>query len=107
VNRWLPVLLLALVTYRITRLVVRDDFPPIRWARGRVQTLGSEALADLVTCAWCASFWVAGAVVLGVEAFLANLPAHPLLIWGGLWAVAPWPILLEDALGGDTTAPDR
>jgi hypothetical protein len=36
---WLPVLLpvlLILVVYRLTRLVTRDDFPPVLWVRDRV-----------------------------------------------------------------------
>jgi hypothetical protein len=33
---WLLVLLLSVATYRLTRLVVKDDFPPVLWLRDRM-----------------------------------------------------------------------
>jgi uncharacterized protein DUF1360 len=35
-NEWLLILLLSLGTYRLTRLVVKDTFPPVLWARDRL-----------------------------------------------------------------------
>lgn len=35
-NEWLLLLLLSLGTYRLTRLVVKDTFPPVLWARDRL-----------------------------------------------------------------------
>lgn len=35
-NDWLLLFLLSLGTYRLTRLVVLDTFPPILWARDRL-----------------------------------------------------------------------
>lgn len=33
---WFTLLVLALAAYRITRLITRDDFPPLLWLRDRV-----------------------------------------------------------------------
>lgn len=33
---WLLLVVMSLATYRGTRLVVKDDFPPVLWARDRV-----------------------------------------------------------------------
>lgn len=127
----LPLLLtlMVLATYRLTRLVVRDDFPPVLWVRDRlaggwrdlttkeeeqiapvrgsgymelrrkweVDTEGKQRyvrrhprspawLADLLTCPWCASGWVALGVTLSVT-FTAGLPV-PLLVWPAVWGAA-------------------
>lgn len=62
---WLPLVLLALGTYRLTRLIVEDvildrprnafwrKFPPER-----------SALGYLLTCYWCVSLWVAAFMIL-------------------------------------------
>lgn len=54
----------ALATYRLTRLVVEDEIAaPLRdrvWAR---DDPGMARIGYLVTCPWCVSFWVAVAVV--------------------------------------------
>lgn len=106
-NTWFLLALLPLCAYRVTRLVVRDDLPPVLWVRDRlaggwrppttkeqhhdgyptgqigigtyhnVPGLGMFMndggdlkiyarrwkhspywLGDLVSCPWCASFWV-------------------------------------------------
>lgn len=55
----------ALASYRLTRLVVEDDFPPVKAARE--EFLGAydedDWPAKLVTCPWCAGFWIAVMVV--------------------------------------------
>lgn len=33
---WLVILLLCVASWRLTRLIVKDDFPPILWIRDRV-----------------------------------------------------------------------
>lgn len=33
---WLLLIILSLATYRLTRLTVRDEFPPIRWIRCQI-----------------------------------------------------------------------
>jgi hypothetical protein len=123
---WLLIVLLVSATYRLTRLVVKDDFPPVLWLRDRlvggwrpltekewkairgrgtaiefaVQDIdhgngpvGSrylirarwvpQWLADLLSCPWCASGWVALALTLAV-AFTVGVPA-PLLVWPAVW----------------------
>ena len=130
-----PLLLvvMSLATYRLTRLVVADTFPPVLWLRDRlvggwreptlkeqhherypqgeveegclrnVSGLGMFRLVDgelliygrrwkrspfwlaeLLSCPWCASGWVALAVTCGTWA-VVGLPV-PLLVWPAVWA---------------------
>lgn len=81
-------LLTALAGYRLTRLAVDDEFPPIRAARQWVVGLQvnarrgaalAEALGDLVTCRYCASGWI----TLGLT-FAANYGFDVELGWVGL-----------------------
>lgn len=85
---WLTVLLIFLVTYRVTRLVIKDEFPPIgvprswvlvywnptdeekidRMAAGRPEPLPhwgafGRTLRYLFDCPWCMSVWVGAGVV--------------------------------------------
>lgn len=130
-NLPLLLLLMALATYRGTRLVVADTFPPLVWLRDRLaggwrplteaewkdyrtpsrnhgpaalSSLGAAVqdidgvkhryirrsrwspqwLADLVSCPWCASGWIAAAVTAAVWT-TAGLPV-PLLVWPAVWA---------------------
>jgi len=122
---WLLLFVMSLATYRGTKLVVEDTFPPVLWARDRLvggwrpltlkeqevvaaQPGGNHPfplteidgvqhrwntrrrwspfwLAELISCPWCASGWVAAGVTAGVWA-TAGLPL-PVLVWGGVWAV--------------------
>lgn len=99
---WLLVLLLCLTTYRVTRLVASDAFPPVAAARRRL-TRGRPAghwlryaLGDdsHFGCPWCVSVWVGGALVLVLALYVA-LTLHQswwpwpvwLLIWGATSAV--------------------
>jgi hypothetical protein len=133
VNAWLLLIVMALATYRGTRLVVADTFPPVLWLRDRLvggwrpltekereqQVADARAwedeekpwtsrfsvqmiddvdnrwverkkwspfwLAELLSCPWCASGWVALGVTAGVWA-VAGL-AMPVLVWLAVWAV--------------------
>ena len=58
----LALLVDALACYRLTRLVTRDEIT--RPLRAHVSSSGPEKLAALLGCAWCASWWVACAVVV-------------------------------------------
>lgn len=98
---WLLLLVLTFATFRLTRLIVRDDFPPIAWARSKIQHArpprvveGDQVhpepphfeywwLGELVTCHWCASAYVSGALVAVVWA-LHGMP-DPLLVWFATW----------------------
>lgn len=129
---WLLLLVMSLATYRLTRLLVEDTFPPVLWVRdrlaggwrpltlkeqetkrlpvveegqavtmaglGQVRLVEGELhryvrrwrwspfwLADLLSCPWCASGWVALVVTAGVWATV-GLPV-PLLVWLAVWAV--------------------
>lgn len=102
---WLVLLVYTgLATYRLTRLVVEDDFPPIRWLRELVvgadghRHAGTryEWFGELVSCHWCASGWVAlgatGVATLVEDAQLATWA----LLWTATWAVGA---VLADRLG--------
>ena len=127
---WLLLLVMSLATYRLTRLIVADAFPPVLWMRDRLVggwrplTLKeSEAnplpvleegqsvtlariggltmvdgevqryaqrwrqspfwLAELLSCPWCASGWIAAGVTAGTWATV-GLPI-PLLVWPAVW----------------------
>lgn len=77
--------LLALgATMRLTRLVTQDTFPPAALLRSKVGSrFGYDHAAyDLVTCVWCASWWLAApvlaaAVLLG-DSWWFLLPASAL-----------------------------
>jgi hypothetical protein len=125
VNTWLLLVVMSLAVYRLTRLVIKDTFPPVLWMRDRVAggwraltpeewgqvhekgdgytspkfTVSSrdgeaerwvvrwgwspQWLADLASCAWCASGWISLALTAGV-AFTIGVPA-PLLTWPAVW----------------------
>lgn len=101
---WLLLVVLALATFRLTRLITRDDFPPILWARTRIQrarptvtksaTLGHEAyvdywwLGELVSCPWCASAYVSGGVVAATW-YLHGLPL-PVFCWLAVWGAGAY-----------------
>lgn len=95
---WLELLILSFATFRVTRLIVEDDFPPALWLRTKialarqmktVTPLRGESFADfwwlgqLVTCPWCASAYVAGALVW--VAWALHPMALPLLCWLAVW----------------------
>lgn len=129
---WLLLIVMSLATYRGTKLIVEDTFPPVLWLRDRlvggwreptmkeqhhqayptgqleedewlhVEGLGLFTLADgepqiyrrrwkrspfwlaeLISCPWCASGWVAAGVTAGVWATV-GLPV-PLLVWAAVW----------------------
>ncbi len=82
---WFLFVLLSLATFRATRLVVHDDFPPIRWARDRITR--PEWLHDLVTCHWCASAYISGAGVLGSMWLLPHGCPLPVFMWFATWSV--------------------
>lgn len=105
----LLLVLMTLTTYRVTRLVVEDTFPPAVWVRDRLT--GHEWtieepyavqrwrfvpawVGDLVSCCWCTSVWVSAALVALVD-LTVGLPL-PLLAWGGVAAAAAWLSHLEE-----------
>jgi hypothetical protein len=92
VNQWLVVVGIWLSSYRATRLLVRDTFPPIAVQRARVAERWGDASwqAYLSTCSWCAGIWVAGVVTAaawGLAGRYEYTVPVPLLVWGGGAAV--------------------
>lgn len=102
---WFLLVLDILVTFRVTRLVVEDDFPPILAARKRVALarptktvvpLKGEPFVDfwwlgqLITCPWCASAYVAaGATAITWAFYDLPLPIFfGVAVWGGGAALA-------------------
>lgn len=125
---WFVLTLLTLTSYRLTRLVVRDTFPPVLWLRDRlaggwrnltpkeqdayaaapekaefIQVMEVDKsdiarryvrrrpwsphwLAELLTCPWCASAYVSGAVT-AVTDITHGVPV-PWLTGVAVWAGA-------------------
>lgn len=126
---WLLLLVLVLASYRITRLVVRDEFPPVLAVRDKLAggwrpltqqetdqyaasvasghgSLGWDQvtvdgkrtrhlvraswspywLAELVSCGWCASGWVSGALTAATDVAV-GVP-DPWLAGPAVWAGA-------------------
>jgi Protein of unknown function (DUF1360) len=86
---WLVVVLLVAATYRLTRLVVVDTFPPIEAMRDRVgEKRPGHWFTYLVNCPFCVSVWAAAFVVgvLWLSLEWASGPGVPLpiLLWGGV-----------------------
>lgn len=81
-------LLLILTTYRLTRFIVLDDFPPIRYLRERAIGEDGNRLSDtrlgwlgeLLGCHWCVSVWISAGVVSVAQAVTGDVP-YPLLSW--------------------------
>lgn len=57
--------ILALVVYRVTRLICADAFPPVAVPREWIiSKLGDDHwFSYLITCMWCASVYVSAATV--------------------------------------------
>lgn len=98
----LLLILMVLAAFRLTRLIVEDDFPPIAWMREYVREARPHVrkeidadgkyeyrwwwLGELVSCHWCASAYVAAGVV-GLSTVVVSVPL-PVLWWLAVWAGA-------------------
>lgn len=71
---WLQLVIYALAVARVTGLIVADSITEpardalISWLDDRPRTLGSW-VATLITCPWCAGFWVSAVAAPLVWAF--------------------------------------
>jgi hypothetical protein len=105
---WLLWIGLVVVIVRGTRLIVKDEFPPVRYLRDWViNTFGAfdvddklvggrrwgklgYSLAYVFTCQWCMSFWV-GLLVWGIAAALGwSVPLPVVLIAFAMMATGIW-----------------
>lgn len=84
------VLLVCAFTYRATRLLTLDAFPPIAWLRYEiVDRWGDDSWQSyLATCAWCVSVYVAAATTWAVDALVAGGLQAPVLVAGTASAAA-------------------
>lgn len=83
VNNPTTVAINAAAAYRLTRLWLRDDLPPLPAARAAIASAAADyenthqgaehPLLPLSYCWWCAGFWIAAGVVA-----LASSPLAPL-----------------------------
>lgn len=60
----------ALATWRLTRLIQQDSFPPAAWLRSHVEARFPEEhpVGEMFRCPWCLSPYVALAVYLARRA---------------------------------------
>lgn len=106
---WLVLLIICgLATFRITRLITTDDFPPIarprNWITGEPYWVDSESkwhyphetaswprhwFGDLITCPWCAGGWVSLGIILALALFTPRDAALVdwVLLWWASWAI--------------------
>jgi hypothetical protein len=104
---WLLLVVLSFATFRVTRLIVFDTFPPIAWSRRKIQHARPFVrhevdvhedgiirfgyvedywwLGELIGCIWCASAYVSGGLVL-VAWLMWGMPA-PILCWLAVWGL--------------------
>jgi hypothetical protein len=83
---------MAAATYRLTRLVVVDGWPPVARPRERwAERHPGHWLTYLWNCPFCVSVWAAGLVVLLTWVFLHDDGpgmALPVLQWGAVAGLA-------------------
>lgn len=85
----LLIVLVCLATFRLTRLVVADEFPPTAALRDWVDRRWGEesAQAYLAHCPWCVSVYLGGVIVLLTDHFIDGGLIAPFLVWGTASAV--------------------
>jgi hypothetical protein len=83
--------LLAIATYRGTRLAVHDTIlDPVRnrvfdWRRKRPGSAARTAVAELISCIYCMGWWVAGVVLAGWFVATGTWGDAPVLVHGIEW----------------------
>jgi hypothetical protein len=80
---WIAVAIIAIGSAaRLTRLVVHDDFPPMRWFRDWVlDKFEPSPWTLLVICPFCVSFWIT-LVIFGLAPSVVENYGEP---WSILW----------------------
>lgn len=81
--------LLTLASYRLSRIINMDSWPPAAWLRGRLEERGTHAGSwfDFVSCHWCVGSWFSILVVAGYDHMY------------GLTAPALWAFAVACAVG--------
>lgn len=109
-NNWWLLFVMSLTVFRITWLITRDSFPPIRYIREQIKhkhrstltIIHTDSIGDanptgdyaeargpwewaetLITCYWCITVWASGGVTLLVWVIIDNMPV-PLLWFGAV-----------------------
>lgn len=83
---WWSLLVDVLAAARLTRLLTRDTFPPVRNVRAAlIARTNRSGWSALWVCAWCLGFWVALLVLAGHLLVAATT---------GLLGVAWWSLVL-------------
>jgi hypothetical protein len=95
----LVVALICLASFRLTRLIARDAFPPLAVQRARVAARWGDHSwqAYLSECQWCVGVYVSGLVTLAAWLLVDLLPV-PLLVWAAAAAVTGVLAVLVEAL---------
>ncbi|MFB7947716.1 DUF1360 domain-containing protein [Kitasatospora phosalacinea] len=93
---------LALATYRATQLVVHDTIgDPVRdyvihWQQRRPDSAVRHAAVTLMSCVYCAGWWLAGLILAVYLLAAGQWSAAPVLVHGLEWlAVAGGGVLLN------------
>ena len=89
---FLLLVLMVAATYRLTRLLAVDSWPPVAGPRERYSERHPGSwLTYLWNCPFCVSVWAAGIVTLLVWVFIRNDGpglALPVLWWGAVAGLA-------------------
>jgi|SRR5882757_1983203 len=101
---WLLFTLMSFANFRITRLIVKDDFPPILWVRNKIIDFRADHIVKdredgqsylehwwggaLVSCCWCSSAYSSGAMV-AIIWFLHGMPL-PIMVWFAVWGTSAY-----------------
>jgi hypothetical protein len=93
---------LTLAGYRVTQLLVHDSIlDPARervdaWQQARPDSAVREAVVTLISCVYCAGWWVAGALLAAWLPVTGEWDGAPVLVHGVEWlAVAGGAVLLN------------
>lgn len=86
------VILLGLVTYRVSRFIVLDSLIDAQrdWAFAKLETRTSwwaEKLYELITCPYCITIWVAAGATVATRMFVGSFPM-PVWVWLGAATVS-------------------
>jgi hypothetical protein len=93
------IIAVGLTSFRLTRLLARDTFPPLAVQRARIAARwGSDSWqAYLSECQWCAGVYVSAAVT-GAAWWVTDSLPMPAMVWGGAAAIVGVVAVVVEAL---------